>query len=115
MPPLPASAVQWLGLLVVFVTGTALVSIVQNSVKSFMFKRNGHERRRNDDAIVSQLIEALRETNNEMAGELRNFAGVVANLDRHLTQRAEKALVDHRVILEKIDDLDVPRRSANGD
>lgn len=110
---IPSSMVSLIGLAVLMGILIMLGTFFQEFAKKLIRTRNGGERRRESDQWFDRFIEAQKEyvaSNQRIAEEFKGFSENIAAMTRGMERRAGQALEQHDVIIEKIDDLDVPRK-----
>ncbi len=106
MPPLPPpDIVQWSGLILLFVLGIGASAAIQEFVKRRMAAKNGNGNGHYTCNHDQKLVEKL----DLIANRLRDLTEMYADMAESGERRAKKALDQHATIIEKIDDLDVPR------
>ena len=114
IPELPHPVTNYLGLLVGGVFLIFLATWVQEGTKLWLRKRNGLNRRKFDDPESLEksmsMIEKNTETVKQMAEQVGKFTESVDRMSDSLERRANKAILQHETIIDKIDALDIPRR-----
>lgn len=114
MPPLPnKESLIWFGLLAIFIIGTAVTTMIQEFVKEKIRNKNGFDRRKGDEQMFERFMSAMLaqgENSIKVAEELRNVGGTLSDVSRSLKDKLERIIDENGEIVERIEELDVPRK-----
>lgn len=114
MPPLPnKESILWFGLLALFIIGTALTTYIQEFIKKKIRSKSGFDRRQTDDRMFERFLEAIvsqGESSLRVVEELRRVGENISEVSRSLKDKMDRSIDDHSEIIDRIENLDVPRR-----